>query len=63
MKKRSKRYKQIDKSTKGKKVELKDVFELVKKNDIGRIKLDYSKEKTYSRNNKQVEFSTIKWGF
>ena len=32
MKKRSKRYKQIDKSTKGKKVELKDVFELVKKN-------------------------------
>ena len=38
------------------------IFELVKKNDIGRIKLDYSKEKTYSRNNKQVEFSTIKWG-
>lgn len=38
------------------------IFELVKKNELGKITLIHGNEKSYSRNDRQVEFSAIKWG-
>lgn len=38
------------------------IFELVNKKNIGRIELKFNQKNSYSRNDKQVEFSTIKWG-
>ena len=37
------------------------IFDLVK-NNIGRIELKFNQKNSYSRNDKQVEFSAIKWG-
>jgi len=38
------------------------IFELVKKENIGEIELDFHEQNSYKRNDKQVEFSAIKWG-
>jgi len=38
------------------------IFDTVSKNNIGRIELNNEEGRSYSRNEKQVDFSVIKWG-